>query len=107
MSTCTLSTPLAAESPIDGRGSRAGPESSARIRKKAPAWKSGRWPTRRSGVNIERRLIFSRAMGTAPELLFCQQGEEAFKQVEAGGAGRSEVEIPARMPGQPAARCSR
>ena len=40
-------------------------------------------------------------MDPAPELFFGQEREEALDLVEPGGAGRREVDMPARMAGQP------
>ena len=57
------------------------------------------------GVDVvtNRLLEFlCRTMDPAPELFFGQQGEEALDLVQPGSAGRREVDMPARMAGQPA-----
>ena len=57
------------------------------------------------GVDVAADGVFEflcRTMDPAPELFFGQEREEAFDLVQPGSAGRREVDMPARMAGQPA-----
>ena len=43
------------------------------------------------------------AIDSTPDLALCDEGEEAFDLIEPGGAGRGEVDMPARPFGEPVA----